>query len=364
MRLSLAIALLHGGCTTIGPCDDAAAREIVYDEDGAPAYAGQAIVIQSCGGGGYCHSEGIAAERRHGAPRGLEYDVSLASTSAELALDEVSRLDRSQLALVHTRTLAWEQIAAGRMPPGGVGAMILAGGPRYDHRVGVGFEPAARLDDEDGSRRDDARERVRNWLACRAPVIERTEPRADMDPTTIGAVEPATVRRCADVTWPSLYATIFGGRIVDLESGERRGGRCAYSGCHDGEETGVLPSFAVEPPAVSDEEGWREAIDGVARRLIGEVTASQICAPSAIPYVSTGAPEASLVYLKLLDDPPCGERMPLVGGALVEQRICALREWIACGACVVEEHCDPACLATARARCEVSDACVVEDALP
>ncbi|MCA9488383.1 MAG: hypothetical protein KC621_00625 [Myxococcales bacterium] len=49
-------------------------------------------------------------------------------------------------------------------------------------------------------------------------------------------------------------------------------------------------------------------------------------------YVVPGDPEGSLFYTKLLSSPPCGERMPLGGGALSADQIEMVRSWIADGA--------------------------------
>jgi len=57
---------------------------------------------------------------------------------------------------------------------------------------------------------------------------------------------------------------------------------------------------------------------------------SRFC--SGQTYVVPGHPESSLLYLKLTDHPPCGERMPLGGGALPAAEIEAVRSWIAAGA--------------------------------
>jgi hypothetical protein len=59
------------------------------------------------------------------------------------------------------------------------------------------------------------------------------------------------------------------------------------------------------------------------------------CVASATPMIRPNEPAASLLYLKLLDDPPCGERMPFLPGnsGRVDPRdLEQIRRWIALGA--------------------------------
>ena len=60
---------------------------------------------------------------------------------------------------------------------------------------------------------------LRNWLACGAPVVERTEERRGVtDP--IGFTVPRCETDCVDLTWPAIYDGIITTR-------------CATPGCHD-----------------------------------------------------------------------------------------------------------------------------------
>jgi hypothetical protein len=70
--------------------------------------------------------------------------------------------------------------------------------------------------------------------------------------------------------------------------------------------------------------------DAAYAAIIGQTSTSRDCAGQ--PYVVPGDPEASLFYVKLLDDPGCGERMPLGGGNLPADQIEMVRSWIAAGA--------------------------------
>ena len=96
---SLALAAPLAGCSReLGSCDELASRGLVWDEGGVPAYAGQALMIASCGHGAFCHAEGIAPEDRFGAPMGLDYDLRLADS--EVDRDE----GRSRLEWMHTQS--------------------------------------------------------------------------------------------------------------------------------------------------------------------------------------------------------------------------------------------------------------------
>lgn len=320
-------------------CDEDAAFEIVYAEDGAPAIAGQALVIRSCGEGAFCHSEGIAPADRLGAPIGLEYDLRLASTTIEIEAGAVERLGRHQERLLANPNHVWGQVSSQRMPPSGrVGEVYLASVTSRFDRVaddGTTFTRLPSLETAAG------RDIFRNWLSCGAPVIERTYERFDGRDNEVGFTAPACSRSCVDPTWPAIYDAIVAGPAGDDPDAPRQAGRCALSLCHsEGERAGGL------------------ALDGgpaaAHAALLGAVTAEESCAPAGDALVVPGDPEASLLYQKvaLPSGDLCGTRMPPSGNRLDEQRRCAIREWIACGAC--RDPSDPACadcLGDARAAC-------------
>src|SRR5687767_5399856 len=118
--LALIGTLLLAGCQpSLGECDQDEAYTVVYSEDGFPAYLGQALVQSSCGNGGYCHSEDATGEFRRGAPRGLNWDVAIASTDEQVNEDEVARLRRGQRDLTSNAHLVWKMIDSETMPPYG-----------------------------------------------------------------------------------------------------------------------------------------------------------------------------------------------------------------------------------------------------
>ncbi|HUS65910.1 MAG TPA: hypothetical protein VMZ28_15265 [Kofleriaceae bacterium] len=84
---------------------------------------------------------------------------------------------------------------------------------------------------------------------------------------------------------------------------------CGGSACH-----------GADGPAA----GLDLATPGVAARLSG--TASS-CGEMLL--VAPGDPDASLLYVKLEPEPPCGSQMPLGGEPLDEVALGCVRDWIA-----------------------------------
>ena len=165
--LVLTLALSFSGCATdLGECDADAARSVVYDQDGTPAYEGQALVHVSCGAGAFCHSAQARGEARYGAPGELDFDMALALDDASLARLGTGRDD--------VRDYSGEILCAvedGTMPPWGEATVAVHRNlPR--HRRVASDGTATRLPHVDSF---EGLEVLRNWLACDAPVVERTE---------------------------------------------------------------------------------------------------------------------------------------------------------------------------------------------
>lgn len=356
-RLVLLVLLVATvGCTPDpGECDLAAAEEVVYDQNGVPAFAGQALAIQSCGAGGFCHSaDGIPPADRFGAPAGLNFDVRIATTTVEVAEADTQRLSDAQKQIVRMAGALWEQVTSGRMPPSGhageeYARQVAEMGLRFDRvgNDGTTFEPLPDIASEQG------REIFRNWLACGAPVIERTQPRVDRLPHTVGPCVPVCARTCVDTTWESIYAQVIRPS-------------CALSRCHDHDDpAGDLDLLGEatldEPPTL---EG---ALVARARLLESEVTTTECREAGETMMLAPRAPEESLFFQKIAarsDDAVCGGRMPASGSPLTEQQVCAIEAWIRCGACA-EPNGDPVdpsdpsgptcaeCLEAARSTCGV-----------
>ncbi|HJL20007.1 MAG TPA: hypothetical protein RMH99_30360 [Sandaracinaceae bacterium LLY-WYZ-13_1] len=330
-RVAVALpVLLALGCQPdLGECDQPAAFELVYTEDGVPAFAGQALMNQSCGGGGFCHASGIPAEDRYGVPHGLGMDLRPASTTDAPRDGETARLSRDQVTVYEQRHEVWGQVDSGRMPPA-LPAMdrekLAQAAPRYDRVAddGVTFEPLPGIDTDEG------RAILRNWLACGTPVVERTVPRSDAAPP-VGYVVPACRRRCIDPTWPAIHEAIVAPR-------------CATAGCHDAEtEAGAL-DLSAGPAALR-------------AQLVDQTPAGLLCGSASdfadTPMIAPGDPEGSLLWVKVAPTGDrCGSTMPLSGAPLSEQALCALREWIAAGA--PAEAPGPDELEALRSRCGVT----------
>ncbi|HJL16189.1 MAG TPA: hypothetical protein RMH99_11055 [Sandaracinaceae bacterium LLY-WYZ-13_1] len=345
-RIGGVVVLVIGGLSVvgcqpgIGACDEERALELAYTDDGIPAFAGQALMYQGCGNGGFCHAASATPEDRLGAPVGLDFDVSPASTSADSSRSTeaenaaVARLEEDRLRALEMRGEVWGQVRDGRMPPGGdVGEDYFAEvhgvdgtANRYDlvtDDAGTEFAPLPGIETEEGQ------EILRNWLACGAPVVERVVERADREETA-NFIVPLCVRDpsvCVDLTWPAIVE-----RIV------RPG--CTSGRCHDDDEPAGALDLTGDPAAVH-------------ARLLDAPAAGSGCGPSALdpsepevgtPLLTAGDPDASLFLLKLeagSTDEICGGVMPASGAGLNAQQRCVIREWIACGACADPE--DEAC---------------------
>lgn len=310
----VAMTLGVGACTpSVGECDQSLALELAYDQEGVPAFAGQALVIQSCGSGGFCHSKGIDAAERLGAPYGLDFDVRPASTggfsSTAMENAAVLRLEEDRLRVLELRGAIWKQVELGHMPPRGAAgeeywSSVTSSYEIVTNEAGTEFAPLPGLDTDEG------RNILRNWLACGAPLVERTVERLDREPTD-NFIVPVCQRDCVDLTWPSIYERV-------IEPG------CATSRCHDDSFPAGRLNLAGNAMAV-----YRD-------RLLNAAPQGEQCRAESTPLLTPFDPAASLLFLKVAatsSDDVCGSRMPLSGSALPDQRLCAIREWIECGAC-------------------------------
>ena len=362
----LAAALLGGCFASPGDCDpvaEALAYEVVYTEDGLPAFAGQAMLNRSCGNGQFCHTEGIsAATDRNGAPSGLDFDLPLAAIASPRSLDARATIEAAALRLAahqervySMRGDIWGQVTSGSMPPRGeAGDAVrdrVAATPGYDRLAadGATFSPLPGLDTDEG------REILRSWLACGVPVVDRTIENAVDAP--VGAFVPVCERSCVDATWDAIYAHVITPS-------------CAIGGCHAPDEESRLSGML-------DMSGGAAA----ARLALVDVPAmGEGCSgppPMAGPEpghgfqrVTPGDSSASLLFVKISAASSvdvCGGRMPSGTIALSPQRACAIAAWIDCGA-----HADGSCddpdmtLEQHRAACNIppgggTEACLAQE---
>jgi hypothetical protein len=190
LLLAVSAHPLVGCVADLGPCDELEARRLVFTNDleGAPAYAGQAMVITSCGNGGFCHAD-VAPAQRFGVPAGLSFDLRVATAGHDL-----ERLRRAHGNVVDLAGRMYDAVVDDRMPPGGRSEDVRALAREYR-----GLPP---LESPEG------RAILRNWLACGAPVVERVSDDRPDGVAPIGAVVAAapgttfgcggTGQRCGD----------------------------------------------------------------------------------------------------------------------------------------------------------------------
>jgi len=309
----------------LGACDMDAARTVVYDVNGSPAYEGQAYIIETCGSGSFCHSADIEPELRFGASRGLEFDLQLAGETPESA----DRLGRSQVQTHVQRHAVYEQIARGAMPPPGSEEACPDGaapGVPCGFSLGSGYE---RIPDGETSgtplpsiRSVEAQAILRNWLACDAPVIERTTARTDGFENAVGVTEPEIDRPLPDNTWGSIYAGVIAPS-------------CARSKCHDAASAEASLDLSSRERAY---EQLLMAADGSMGRPASGVFCGDPMGLRDAPriLVVPGDPEASLLLHKLRGfaptEPLCGEDMPSGRPRLPASRVGSIEAWIMAGA--------------------------------
>ncbi|HJL17644.1 MAG TPA: hypothetical protein RMH99_18415 [Sandaracinaceae bacterium LLY-WYZ-13_1] len=306
-----ALALMTAGCRPdLGVCDETASRRVVYDDQGLPAYEGQALVIASCGGGSFCHSEAAAGDDRRGAPTGLDLDLRLAAHAGWDADGEEARLERlrrSQDAIYGTRHLSMEQVERGLMPPPGMATReVLDASPRYARVDPASGErtPLPGLDTEQG------RALLRNWMACGTPVVSRTSPASEPIDEPVGFVEPAIDVTPPEPRWPAIHDEL----IVP---------RCASAACHGASADGGLALGGGPSAALA--------------ALVDAPAAGMPCAPTGARRVVPGDPDASLLVAKLRGShgdgaPVCGDPMPQGQNRLTDPAIEAVVTWIRDGA--------------------------------
>jgi len=310
--MACALSFVLGCGPELGECDPTAATRVAHhaleSADGAPpsglpAYEGQALLLQSCGYGSFCHGADLPPENRRGVPDGLSFDVNLAASDGTVDEARVARLRRARFRVVQEAVPILTAIDDGSMPPPPGPAVddVLAGAPRYADLDG---EPLPSIDSAAG------REIVRNWLACGAPVVERPAARDDGVPAVIERPLPLPP---IEPNWPSIYANLLSAR------------GCARAVCHGGADESA--GFVVR-----DEAQTHAA-------LVGAAASGDACGGRTL--VDAMNPEGSLFLAKLRGDAGCGDPMPLGGIPLRRVELEAVAAWIACGAPAGPEGCAP-----------------------
>lgn len=401
MRFALALvvglSIMAAGCApTVGTreanCDEAAAREIVYRRDGTAIYLGQALLSHGCSNSGaYCHGSGTAENEeenpRHGVPLGFDFDVlPVTSTAGEGAA--LAALAERQRRVHEHRNDIWAAILDGSMPPGDVGRVVVERTSPFVRIDGPGGVPedlgetlAPRADADDLR---EGREAVRNWLACGAPLIERSPQALTFVPSAraCGSVEDCPLDfecesdRCVPASCTSEADCARGGCVdgscvpVACETdADCQPYDCDAATAHCTGVGDVVAGLDVPLPT------WTSIYDQVIGPSCGNIchnggdtapagldmsdrelawmnlrlpagTESGMCGDTGLVRVVPFEPENSLLIMKVetppqrdpsptevapMPTPPCGASMPY-GERLSDSTVLAIREWIARGA--------------------------------
>jgi hypothetical protein len=336
-----------GGGTVEGP----AAFDLAYKPlTGLPMFEGQALVQASCGNGQFCHTPNATGGDRVGVPRGLDYDVALAcvdeSTDPTCANLQPCEGDAASSAYCQRlrrlsgnrgSVVAWAeeihfQISEGTMPPGEAGGRVQDDTPwiRED-----GTE-LPRLNTPQG------KNVVRNWLACGAPVVARTElaPSADMELTACESLEGEVCRYSGPLptlpaTWSAIYwSVIFPTCVVchgpangNLDQNPDNEGNPIPGGASP-QGLAVLDLTGSD---TTDTSNWAAE----SHSALVNVPASQAgdCFGQGINVIPNDA-SGSLMIQKMRAVQTCGGEMPLSEGeqTIPTPVILVIEEWINTGA--------------------------------
>jgi hypothetical protein len=150
-------------------------------------------------------------------------------------------------------------------------------------------------------RSNEGKSTVRNWLACKAPVVAGVTG-APADAATIGdVVAPGKVTEVA-ATYASIYTNIL----------------ASCTSCHT--PGGAFPGLDLSSQAV--------AYTSLVNK---DTSAGSVCTGKG-KLVQAGNCKASVLYQKLQPTPTCGSRMPLGMDPVGDSAQAALCAWIDAGA--------------------------------
>jgi hypothetical protein len=349
----LASALLLAGCKRdLGECnldgttddgtpiDGPAAFDIAYRiTDGLPMYEGQALVQSTCGDGSFCHAPAARGENRIGAPAGMNFDVSLVCTEdlancqANPPYDSrVSRLEGEQNNVRDWSEGMIQEIRAGAMPPGEAGQRVRNNTPWLR-------EDGTELPSIDSS---EAQEIVRNWLACQAPAIGRTE----SPPTEADELQPCgsdtdevicvyggPAGELPEPVWSEIYFSVMFTQCVschgplndntDANPNNPIGGEIP-----GGASPSALAVLDLTGTDTSDTTNW--ATESWSAVVDQSASTAGPCAGSGLVVESFDS-ENSIMIEKMRGVQTCGSQMP-IGGLLPQPLVDIVAQWIDDGA--------------------------------
>ena len=320
-RNRLRFAWLVVLCLQAAACADDVGKCIGADKARVPVvvnnvvmYAGQAIVNHACTTG--CHASSAQGETRRGVPGGLDFDLlpvneedaagqrtnQKGDVVVKLRSEQIAGLRARQQTIFDQRDAMWTQLQHKLMPPVGEFESVLSkifmieSGTECGRGKAISKLPAGA-----------ARETVRNWLACGAPLVESNGTVVEKSRAlgTVGYQYPM----CSDPAGDTITITLE--TLVDTSLS-------SCSGCHPG----------LSPPNLSSVDDIVAAIaDGKEPECGGK------------PYVTPGDPDNSfLLDILTKDIPSCKhERMPLNGPYLSAADLKKVSDWIAAGAPVSDD---------------------------
>jgi len=334
------------------PVDGPAAFDIAYRiTDGLPMYEGQALVQSTCGNGQLCHSPAAVGASRVGVPAGLNFDVALACTSevedpscarplescegGQTDTDYCQRLQRLQSN--NDTIIDWaegmiQEIRAGAMPPG------KAGREAADPRQWISKSDRTVLPSIDSSA---GQEIVRNWLACDAPVIARTEfpPSEDLELQPCESVDDETCvyngprEALPEPKWSDIYWSLMFTECVSCHGPANGNVDQNPDNPFDGQIPGGaspdgLAALNLTGADTTDTSDW--ASDSYPAVVNALAANPGDCAGQGTIVIPNDA-ASSILIQKISGTQTCGDSMPL-GTTVGEPLIQVVEAWIDLGA--------------------------------
>lgn len=304
--VSLVLVLSSWAMSACGPdlgtCNmDAAKAPLVY-LNGVPYTEGQALIYQNCAGG-KCHAASAEAVSRTGAPHGLNFDVSPMDKSS--TPDKVPVLEAGIAKVRDEADELWGQVDSGKMPPGKAGDR-----PDLPWTDATGTTNVMLT----GLDLAEARDKVRNWLACAAPIVAATSdsPQKDAVSAYGAVVDPGKAPTVAP-TWTSVYTSVIAG--------------AGCTSCHNANGSTAFPTQALD----------LSTKDTAYTQLVGKMAFSgggAMC--SGHTFVIAKDCKNSLLWQKLQPKGAvaglCGMPMPFGGDPVPTASQQAVCDWINAGA--------------------------------
>ncbi|MDH3819478.1 MAG: hypothetical protein OES21_12725, partial [Myxococcales bacterium] len=284
------------------PIEGPAAFDIAYRiTDGLPMYEGQALVQSTCGDGSFCHAPAAVGADRIGVPAGLNFDVALACTvpfdncddQPPPYADRLGRLYGNQNSINSWAEGMIQEMRAGAMPPGEAGRRVRNNTPWLRKSDDSELPPIESTE---------AQEIVRNWLACKSPVIARTElapmqaqeltpcPSVDNEICIFsGPKEPPPEPMWNDIYWSVMFTRCVPCHAPDnpnLDQNPDRLGEAIPGGL-----TAAVLSLDLSGESTTDTSNWA---DGAYPAVVDAMAAAQgVCGGAnrtiVIPFDSAGS---------------------------------------------------------------------------